>query len=168
MDQAGAAASSPAVPAVFEDEPRPHRVAGVAVIRFALVDGRPAYQAWQAEEMVAAFIPDTVPLLTRHGGLPIGYLETLHADGADLHFTASVVDEQVVVKILQRGYPVSVEVARCPYPGEPARHATSRRDIPPFRYFRGGLAPGSNLVGVALSQRPAAPWSVAWLEAAAW
>jgi hypothetical protein len=137
------------------------RVRGVALGRFMLTDGRPADRPGDAADMVAHFEPDTVPILSRHGGILIGYLDSLAAQGADLHFTGDVTDFPDLIERLRNGGPVSIERSDGGYP---------RADgvLPPFawtlpQHFRGRLRIGANLVGVALTTNPAARGSVMWI-----
>lgn len=136
-----------------------YRVAGVLLGRFDRVDGRRARLEWEAAAMVAAFAPGTVPLLGRHGGLPAGYLDTLRADGADLHFTATIWDYPDIYERLRVSCPISAELVsrgEKPFVGE-------LPTVVNRHYFRGTLRDGENLVGVALEERPAAVGSVAWI-----
>ena len=160
-------------PAVVASMPPPaepaHLVAGVAIGRFAMIDGRRQDEPWEALAMVEAFEPDTVPLLTCHGGVPGGYLQTLTADGPDLHLTANLTGDREFVERLRRGAPISLEVCstyrrdgvlRQHRPEAPYRHEW----LPGERsYYRGTLRPGPNLVGVAVVEVPAARGSCAWL-----
>jgi hypothetical protein len=145
-----------------------YRVAGLAVGRFALVDGRRGDYDWEARMMVEHFKPATVPFLSRHGGLPVGYLDTLRAEGPDLHFTASLVDYPDIIEQLRSGHAISIETVYSPSPlpdGSWPRHVklTSRTHAEQLPNFRGTLRPGPNLIGIALVVRPAARMSVAWL-----
>lgn len=144
---------------------RPHlRVAGVCLGRFPLVDGRPQDEAWMAQAMVAHFEPGSVPLMSWHGGVPFGSVETLTADGADLHFSGSMLDYPDIIEQLRRGHGISIEIATGyppPPDGRPRQDTHPRREAYP--HWTGTLHIGPNLTGVALSERPAAPGSVMWL-----
>jgi hypothetical protein len=144
------------------------RVAGVALGRFALTDGRRADKPRDAAEMVAHFVPDTVPLVFGHGGVLLGYLDSLAAEGADLHFTGTVGGWPDLPDVLRDGRAVSIETvygaAPLPdggrYPDELAEPAVS------YSYFVGSVRVGLNLVGIAVlltGQRPAARGSVVWI-----
>jgi hypothetical protein len=146
------------------------RVHGRAVGRFTLADGRPGDKDWQAAEMVAHFEPETVPILTRHGGIPVGYLDELTAEGPDLRMAGTVTsDDPEIVAVLQRGVAISIEPCEGGYPlipGLPNPYA----GIPPLSvshpHYRGRLRSGMNLIGVALlwrGEKPAAKDS--WMMA---
>ena len=127
------------------------RVEGVALGRFAMVDGRPADTAPTVAEIIANFSGGTVPLLTRHGrhgGIAVGYLDTLTADWRDLHFTGTVLDDPDLCAVLRRGCPVSVEYGE----GLPSRTDGQRWSGQPRHtpYFVGSYRLGVNLVGVAI------------------
>jgi hypothetical protein len=142
------------------------RVAGVAVGSFGMVDGRPADTAATVAEIVANFRNGTVPLLTRHGGIPVGYLSTLEAGGPlrrDLAFTGEVLDDEELGAVLRRGCPVSVEYGE----GLPARSDGGRWSGQPRHspYFVGRYRLGMNLVVIAIlwnGEQPAARGSVVW------
>jgi hypothetical protein len=140
-----------------------YRLGGVALGRFALVDGRPADQEWEARLMVERFRPGTVPVLLGHDGPPLGYLTGLRSEGPDLRFFASVLlgPGAMLERLRRGGVPVSIEVADYP----PPRREVGRGG--PVRYYTGRIEAGPNLVGLALlppGVRPAARGSVAWLE----
>lgn len=141
-------------------------VRGVLIGRFPLADGRPGDTREAIAEMVAAFEPGTVPILSKHGGLPVGYLDTLEpwdAKGWDLAFTGSVAPYPDLVERLARGVNVSSEQL---YPA----WAHSLGWMPPARvwreHFTGTRTDGYQLIGVAAllrGERPAARGS--WMMA---
>jgi hypothetical protein len=142
------------------------RVRGIALGRFRLIDGRRSDTPAEAAEMVAAFVPGTVPILTRHRGLSVGTVDSLRADGADLHFSGTVVDYPDLVERLRRGVGISIEPCLC----EPARgwRRVGEADPVPLSvshpYFTGTVRIGTNLIGIAISDNPAARQSVMWSE----
>jgi hypothetical protein len=58
----------------------------------------------------ANFIPATVPVLSRHRGLCIGYVQTLTADGPDLHFTARLSGCPDLRQASDAGWGISIEI----------------------------------------------------------
>jgi hypothetical protein len=142
----------------------PYRVGGIAVGRFPLGDGRPAYAAWQVELMVEHFRPGTVPVLNGHAGEVLGFLDSLWGDGPDLHFIATLTDPSPRPR-LRRGVPVSLEViGASPYRWDPKAPPAWLGSTSPA--YAGIPRPGPNLTAVALlrpGERPAARDSVAWL-----
>ena len=145
------------------------RVAGVALGRFPMVDGRPQDPDWYAAFLVARFVPDTVPILSRHGGIAAGYLDTLEADGPDLRFGGWIVDYPDIVSRLRRACGVSIETAFGAVPLLGGGHYLPRSTIHRLRqgtepsHYLGTYREGDQLVGVALSDNPAAPGSCAWI-----
>ena len=142
-----------------------YRVAGIALGRFAMIDGRPQDEDWIAAVMVRNFMPGTVPLLSRHGGLAAGYLDTLRAEGPDLRWTAKISPWPDIVEQLRHGHGISIEYVmayRLPSGQWPAWVTTTTRAVA-FPYYLGKTGNGPTLTGVALSVRPAARGSVAWI-----
>jgi hypothetical protein len=138
------------------------RVAGVAIGRYALRDGRPGDTSEMVADMVAHFAPG-VPILLKHGGVPIGTIDSVVAEhGRDLRFTGEVVDYPDVVERLRKGVPVSIELVEGvePTPGVVTRDAEFTDTHP---HWRGQVALGWNLIAVALSDSPAAPGSLMWV-----
>lgn len=140
------------------------KIAGIALGSW-LVDGRPGDTPWQVAEMVAGFEPDTVPILSRHGGLAIGYLDTLTSDPTrrNLRFTGAISEYPDIVARLREGaLPISIELST---PHRSSQRADRSRVRADGRFFRGRTAaPGQMLIGVAFSERPAAPGSLLWLD----
>jgi hypothetical protein len=142
---------------------------GTALGRFMLIDGRPADHAWQVAEMVANFRPGTVPILSRHGGFAIGEVETLTADWRDLRFTGTLMPFPDLIERLQREWlPISIETVEGVHPRLDGRRHSDEATRPLSEskpWFRGVIDYGYNLVGIALTDRPAAPGSYLWLAA---
>jgi hypothetical protein len=141
------------------------QVQGIVVARHLLVDGRPSQSRAEIAEMVAAFEPGSVGILSRHGGLAIGSVETLTAEGGrDLRFTGFVVDyPDLVERLRHRAVGISVEIARPRAPrwdGRPEPGTELVMTAAP--HFRGTLGIGATLIGIALSDNPAAAGSVLW------
>jgi len=142
------------------------RVAGLAVGRFAMLDGRPPDQPWMARSMVANFGPGTVPLLDRHGGQWIGWLDDLRAEDADLRFAGWIEADDALVARLRRGVPVSIECAEGREPLPPGidwQIPLGRPIAESNPAYQGTFGLGMNLLGIAMSDRPAARGSVMWL-----
>jgi hypothetical protein len=144
-------------------------VRGVLLGRFRLTDGRPGDTREAITEMVAAFEPGTVPILSRHGGLWIGHLDTLRpwdAYAGDLYYTGTVTAYPDLVERLQSGVAVSSEQCYPPWDealGWPGAPHKGRRD-----YFSGKRTGSYQLIGVALllnGEQPAARGS--WMMATA-
>jgi hypothetical protein len=139
------------------------RVRGVLLGRFDLVDGRPADDRSMIADQLAAFEPDTVPILTAHGGDRLGWLSTLEAWdelGLDLAFRGSITttDADLVAR-LWRGVHASAEISPPrDWPRVGPGWATR-----PAAYFRGTRSPSWQLVGVAIVSNPAARGS--WMAA---
>jgi hypothetical protein len=135
------------------------RVAGIATGRYVMIDGRAGDHPDEVAQMVAAFAPDTVPVLTGHGGELLGYLDSLTIEHRrDLRFAGSVsTDDPDVLDRLRMGSGASIEtvVGVEPYEGQQPAANT-------WPHFRGQLRQGQNLVGVALSNNPAAKFSAIW------
>jgi hypothetical protein len=131
-----------------------------------LTDGRPPDTPEMARQMVAAFVPRTVPILSRHRGAHIGYVDGLSANRSDLRLTGEVVDYPDILDALRAGVPISIEVVEA-IPAVPAAFALSTDRAAPtlaaHPHYSGQLCEGWNLIGVALSNRPAARDSVLWL-----
>lgn len=138
-------------------------VAGIAL--GYLTDTRPNDELWMTAQMAAHFTPGTVPFLSRHGGVVIGTVDTVTADGRDLHFAGTVVDYPDLVERLRLGsIPVSIETV---WGYEPLPAGVHDPDLSePLSVtkpsFTGTLRLGTNLVGIALSERPAARGSIVW------
>jgi hypothetical protein len=114
--------------------------------------------------MVEHFRPGTVPILSSHGGRVLGFLDTLRADGPDLHFTATLTDRSARERFA-RGVGISIESAWGAPAGQPQPWAPGQ-SYPIGPAYAGTLREGPNLVGVALveeGKQPAARGSVAWL-----
>lgn len=138
-------------------------VEGVAL--GTLVDGRPADTPELVAEMAARFRPHTVPILSAHRGTLLGFVDVVWADGRDLRFMGSVSlgSHPELADRLRRGIPVSTETADggTPTP-ERAAHASRFYDLHP--HWRGRIELGpTNLIGIALSDQPAAPGSTVWI-----
>jgi hypothetical protein len=130
------------------------RVGGIAVGRLLLT-------ADDTAQMVAHFTPDTVPILSRHGGVLLGYLDTLMADGPDLRFTGWCVPYPDLEAGLRHGVPVSIETAAMTLEqADTPRDPGSEPDTYP--HFRGTVRLGRTLIGVALADRPMARGSMIW------
>ena len=95
----------------------------------------------------------------------MGYLDHAAGRGArpPIHGDAGRLDPDVIEQ-LRGGHAISIETAEGV---ERLPGATASDDVTWFtdryRYFTGTIRQGPNLVGVALSLRPAARGSVAWL-----
>ena len=131
-------------------------VRGVLIGRFRLIDGRPGDTADAIAQMCEDFQPGTVPILSRHGGLWIGTLDTLtpwDAVGCDLAFTGTVSEYPDLIERLRRGVSVSSEQL---YP--PFVDTTGWPTVDPARrsYFTRKWNGGYQLCGVAISEAPAA------------
>ena len=97
-----------------------------------------------AAEMAARFEPGTVPLLSRHGGVPLGYLDALVAEGQDLRFTGSVSDDPDLVARLPLGVGISIEPCEGvePLPAGIARHGPPARPLSEtYPHYRERSAP---------------------------
>jgi CubicO group peptidase (beta-lactamase class C family) len=136
------------------------RVRGVLIGRFPLVDGRPGDEPWMIRDMLAAFEPETVPILSSHGNFRLGYLHTLtlwNGSPRDMAFTGSVTDHDPgIVAELQRGVYVSLE--------QYLPRAWDQLTGPGrATYFRGRRGDSFTLCGVAITRTPAARGS--WMMA---
>jgi hypothetical protein len=134
----------------------PITVRGVLIGRFRLIDGRPGDTREAIAEMVAAFEPGTVPVLSRHGGLLIGRLDTLQPwdrEGLDLAFTGHVCPYPDLAARLRRGVAVSSEQlypeSDWSLPWMPAPRAWRQ-------HFTGRRSAGYQLIGIAVTDAPAA------------
>ena len=137
------------------------RVIGLVVCRLPLIDGRPGQSPAQVAEMVRHFRPATVPIVSRHYTAELlGYLNGLEAtDRWDLLFTGEIAARpDLVARLRSTGVSVSIEIN---YRGSvlPAPHPGREYDAKQ-PHFLGRLADGATLVGVALTDTPAAPGSL--------
>lgn len=144
----------------------PIRVSGVALGRFTTRTGPPA-RSEDVAAIVANFVPGTVPILWRHGGLRIGVLDTLLADWLDLRFTGTIVEyPELVARLAGGSIPVSTETVLgdialpegVSYPDATPPMSVSRP------HFTGIIRYGRNLVGLALVENPLARGSILWRE----
>jgi hypothetical protein len=156
------------------------RVAGVAVGRYQMADGRPGDPPEDVAAMVARFAPGTVPILSRHRGVLLGYLDSVTAEhGRDLRFTGEVVEYPDLVERLLAGAGISIETANAEEPTgiatdsgitesihtqDDATLERGARFVDAHPHWRGVLGVGANLVGLALSDAPAAAGSIAWVD----
>ena len=145
------------------------RVTGLAVGSRPMVDGRPADTEDQVRQMVAAFVPDTVPILSHHRGVILGYVDRLTAHGRDIEFSGEIGDRnRDLADVLRNGgIPISIEIAEG---GEPIPGVSNRDGgfVATHPHYRGQVRDGWNVVGVALSDDPAAIGSVMWSSWSPW
>ena len=119
--------------------------------------------------MVAAFMPGTVPILSHHRGVLLCYVDRLTAHDRDIEFSGEVGDRnRDLAEVLRNGgVAISIEIAEG---GEPIP-GVSKRDggfVATHPHYRGRISDGWNIVGVALSDDPAAIGSVMWSASSSW
>jgi hypothetical protein len=140
----------------------------VRVVGFASgrpkIDGRPGDPPHRIAAMTYNFRPGTVPIITSHqDGALLGYLDHLESvEGRDLVFTADVDADAVLIGRLRFGVAISIEAGEVG-PAHPSTVAAGQAWAASKPHFRGVWREGWNLIGIALSDNPAAPGSGLWL-----
>lgn len=137
-------------------------VEGIATEPPVLADGRAPHTVDQLRSMVANFRVGTVPIVSRHGGSLLGWVDMLWVEGRDLAFAGSVTADADLARRLREGrVPVSIETLG---PPEYMARALAPR-VARNSYFRGATGVASVILcGIAIAQNPAAPGSAMWRD----
>lgn len=140
------------------------RVAGVAVGRYLSTGSRRVPDSAAAvAQMVNAFTPGSVPILDGHAGELLGWLDHLEPEqDRDLRLMGAVVDRPDIAERLRVGIPISIEAVDIVPPGSGVPLESNATEPP--KHWRGDLAQGWNVIGVALCATPDAPGSFIWSD----